>query len=89
MDKESKAQIMTQWAGKEGDTGSATVQIALLTARINHLTEHLRSNKNDKHTRRGLMAMVNRRRKLMNYLNRTDKDSYKALRDKLGIRHSV
>jgi small subunit ribosomal protein S15 len=88
MDKEQKQQIIAEWAIKEGDTGSSDVQIALLSARINHLTDHLRSNKHDKHTRRGLMAMVNTRRKLLNYLRRTDPERYTAIRDKLSIRHN-
>jgi len=88
MDKEQKQAIIAEWAIKEGDTGSSDVQIAILSARISHLTEHLRANKHDKHTRRGLMAMVNTRRKLLNYLRRTEPARYAAIRDKLNIRHS-
>jgi small subunit ribosomal protein S15 len=70
----------------ETDTGSADVQIALLTRRINALAEHLRSNKHDNHSRRGLLKMVGRRRRLLNYLSRTEHDRYLALIADLGLR---
>ena len=70
----------------EGDTGSPEVQIALLTARINHLTEHLKTNKQDNHSRRGLFKMVGRRRNLLAYLQKTDIERYRAIVAKLGLR---
>ncbi len=86
MEKELKAQIMKEYATHEGDTGSPEVQIALLTERINHLNEHLKGNKNDHHSRRGLLLMVGHRRGLLDYLKRTDIERYRALIDKLGLR---
>ena len=68
----NKAEIMQTYARHEGDTGSPEVQVALLTARINHLNEHLKSNKNDHHSRRGLLLMVGQRRGLLEYLKKTD-----------------
>ena len=68
------------------DTGSPEVQVALLTARINHLTEHLKTNKNDHHSRRGLLKMVGRRRNLLAYLQKKDIERYRALIAKLGLR---
>jgi len=73
-------------ARHEGDTGSAQVQIAMLTTRINELTEHLRVHKKDHHSRRGLLKMVGRRRRLLNYLQRTDLEGYRALVAQLGLR---
>lgn len=70
----------------ENDTGSPEVQVALLTARIVHLTEHFKTHKKDHHSRRGLLMMVNRRRSLLDYLHRKDADRYKALIQKLGLR---
>ncbi len=70
----------------ENDTGSPEVQVALLTARIVHLTEHFKTHKKDHHSRRGLLMMVNRRRSLLDYLHRKDADRYKALIEKLGPR---
>ena len=70
----------------ENDTGSPEVQVALLTARIAHLTEHFKIHKKDHHGRRGLLMMVNRRRSLLDYLHRKDADRYKALIEKLGLR---
>ena len=73
--------------GKHGtDTGSAHVQVALLTTRINELTEHLREHKHDHHSRRGLLKLVGRRRRLLNYLQRTDLEGYRALIKELGLR---
>ncbi|KPN20007.1 MULTISPECIES: 30S ribosomal protein S15 [Luteimonas] len=70
----------------DNDTGSPEVQVALLTARIVHLTEHFKTHKKDHHSRRGLLMMVNRRRSLLDYLHRKDADRYKALIEKLGLR---
>ena len=86
MDKEKKAQIMKQFARHEGDTGSPEVQVALLTARINHLNEHLKINKKDHHSRRGLLKMVGRRRNLLDYLIQKDIERYRVIIEKLGIR---
>ena len=69
------------------DTGSARVQVAMLTERINYLTEHFRSHKKDHHGRRGLLKMVGRRRRLLNYLKRTDVDAYRSLVQELGLRY--
>ncbi|MBQ9949657.1 MAG: 30S ribosomal protein S15 [Clostridia bacterium] len=82
----SKAEIMAEYAVHEGDTGSPEVQIALLTARINHLNEHLKVNKNDHHSRRGLLKMVGKRRSLLNYLTKEDINRYRAIIAKLGLR---
>ncbi len=81
-----KAAIMQEHARHEGDTGSPEVQIALLTARINHLNEHLKEHKKDHHSRRGLLLMVGQRRGLLDYLKGTDIESYRALIAKLGLR---
>ena len=82
----SKQEIIQAYARKEGDTGSPEVQVALLTARINHLNEHLKANKNDNHSRRGLLKMVSERKKLLAYLKEEDLDRYTALIQKLGLR---
>ena len=87
MTKERKAEIMQQFATHEGDTGSPEVQIALLTERINHLSEHLKLNKKDHHSRRGLLQMVGRRRGLLNYLKEKDIERYRKLIAELGLRH--
>jgi small subunit ribosomal protein S15 len=80
-------QAVVQQFGKDGsDTGSTEVQIALLTRRINHLTEHLREHKGDHHSRRGLLMLVGQRRRLLNYLGRKDLDRYRALIKELGLR---
>ncbi len=84
--KEQKQQIITENAMHEGDTGSPEVQIAILTARINHLNEHLKLNNNDHHSRRGLLKMVGQRRSLLAYLQKKDINRYRAIIDKLGIR---
>ena len=81
-----KTAIIAEYATHEGDTGSPEVQVALLTARINHLNEHLRDNKNDHHSRRGLLLMVGQRRGLLDYLKRKDIERYRALVAKLGLR---
>lgn len=81
-----KAGIVAEFQRAQGDTGSPEVQVALLTARINELTGHFKANKKDHHSRRGLLRMVSRRRKLLDYLKRTNADSYTALIAKLGLR---
>lgn len=86
MDKEQKAGIIAQYATHEGDTGSPEVQIALLTFRINHLTEHLKIHNKDHHSRRGLLQMVGSRRSLLNYLKDLDIERYRQLVVKLDIR---
>ena len=84
--KEEKQQIITTYAIKEGDTGSPEVQIAILTSRINTLTEHLKVNKKDHHSRRGMLKMVGHRRNLLNYLQKKDINRYRAIIEKLGLR---
>ena len=84
--KEKKTAIMNEYARTPGDTGSPEVQVAVLTARINELTEHLKKNKQDNHSRRGLYMMVGRRRGLLDYLKSKDINAYRALIEKLGIR---
>ena len=81
-----KAQIVQDYQRAAADTGSPEVQVALLTARINDLTEHFKVNKKDHHSRRGLLKMVSRRRKLLDYLKRTNLEGYKTLIDRLGLR---
>jgi small subunit ribosomal protein S15 len=83
---EQKQQIVTKHGRAPGDTGSAEVQIALLTARINELTEHLREHRKDHHSRRGLLMLVGKRRRLLNYLQRADLDRYRTLIKELGLR---
>ena len=84
--KDKKAQVILDNATHEGDTGSPEVQIAILTARINELTEHLRVHKHDNHSRRGLLMMVGKRRSMLDYLAKKDINRYRALIAKLGIR---
>ena len=84
--KSKKKKIIKKYARHEGDTGSPEVQIAVLTKRINDLTEHLRSNKKDHHSRRGLLKMVGQRRSLLNYLIKIDIERYRAIIAELGIR---
>ena len=86
MTQEEKQAIIAQYATHEGDTGSPEVQIAVLTYRIKNLTEHLRANKQDNHSRRGLQKMVGHRRNLLNYLEKTDIARYRSLVEKLGLR---
>ncbi|RKX52688.1 MAG: 30S ribosomal protein S15 [Thermotoga sp.] len=86
LDPERKAEIIKEFQIHEGDTGSVEVQVAILTARIKHLTEHLKKHPKDFHSRRGLMKMVGRRRKLLKYLRRTKPESYRELIKKLGLR---
>jgi len=83
---EKTREIVTQFGANESDTGNTRVQIALLTQRINDLTEHLRSNKKDHHSRRGLLMLVGRRRRLLNYLQKKDLEGYRALIKELGLR---
>ena len=82
----TKSEIIAAFAQHEGDTGSPEVQIALLTARINHLNEHLKTHKKDHHSRRGLLLMVGQRRGLLEYLKKTDIERYRALIAKLNLR---
>ena len=84
--KEKKTAIINEYARKPGDTGSPEVQVAVLTARINELTEHLKENQKDHHSRRGMLKMVGQRRGLLAYLKKTDIERYRALIEKLGIR---
>ena len=84
--KEEKIAIMQEYATHEGDTGSPEVQIAILTYRIANLTEHLKGNHKDNHSRRGLFKMVGHRRNLLNYLQKVDIERYRAIIEKLGLR---
>ncbi len=84
--KEKKTEIINQYGRKPGDTGSPEVQIAVLTTRIQELTEHLKANPKDHHSRRGLLKMVGRRRGLLAYLKKNDIEGYRELIAKLGIR---
>ena len=84
--KEKKTAIINEYARKEGDTGSPEVQIAILTARIEELTEHLKNNQKDHHSRRGLLKMVGQRRNLLAYLKKTDIERYRSLIERLGLR---
>lgn len=86
MDKTTKTKIIKDFGHKEGDTGSSEVQIALLSTKINELTDHLRANKKDNSSRRGLIAMVNKRRKLLAYLKKEKMASYNDITEKLKIR---
>jgi small subunit ribosomal protein S15 len=83
---EAKREIVQKFGKTESDTGSPEVQIALLTARINHLTEHLREHKHDHHSRRGLLMLVGQRRRLLNYLQRHHLDRYRTVIGELGLR---
>ena len=83
---DQKLEVVKQFGKSDGDTGSPEVQIALLTRRINHLTEHLREHKHDHHSRRGLLMLVGQRRRLLNYLGRKDIERYRALIQELGLR---
>lgn len=84
--KEKKAELIAAYGRTPNDTGSPEVQIAILTFRINELTEHLKNNPKDHHSRRGLLQMVGHRRGLLDYLRKTDLDGYRVLIEKLGIR---
>jgi small subunit ribosomal protein S15 len=83
---ERKREIVARFGAGERDTGNTKVQVALLTERINHLTEHLREQKKDHHSRRGLLMLVGRRRRFLDYLRRTDLEGYRALIKELGLR---
>ncbi len=86
LDIANKAQVVGEYQRAAGDTGSPEVQVALLTARINGLTGHFKANAKDHHSRRGLLRMVSRRRKLLDYLKRTNAASYRTLIERLGLR---
>jgi len=86
MTPEIKADIIKKYARAEGDTGSPEVQVAILSGRINHLTEHFKEHKKDNHSRRGLLKMVSQRRRLLDYLKSRDEGRYKALIEDLGLR---
>ena len=86
MTKERKQEVISSFKRDEKDTGSPEVQIALLTERINELTEHLKIHKKDNHSRRGLLKMVGKRRNLLNYLAKKDEDRYKTIVEKLNLR---
>lgn len=86
MDAETKKTIIEEYAKTPGDTGSPDVQIALLTKRIAHLTEHLKEHKGDHHSRRGLMLLVGQRRRLLNYVAKQDVEHYRSLIARLGLR---
>jgi len=83
---ERKQVLIKEYATKEGDTGSPEVQVAILTERITNLTEHFKSHKKDNHSRRGLLAMVSQRRRLLDYVKRIEEARYKTLIERLGIR---
>lgn len=83
---EQKSQVVADYQRAQGDTGSPEVQVALLTARINDLTGHFKEHVKDHHSRRGLLRMVSRRRKLLDYLKRTNVDGYRSLIERLGLR---
>jgi small subunit ribosomal protein S15 len=83
---EEKREIVTRFGKGENDTGATEVQVALLTRRINHLTEHLRTHKHDHHSRRGLLMLVGQRRRFLNYLQKRDLEGYRALVRELGLR---
>ena len=84
--KDRKQELIDRFGRSAGDTGSAEVQVALLTERINELTEHLRTHRKDHHSRRGLLMLVGRRRRLLRYLERSDVDRYRAVVAELGLR---
>ena len=84
--KEEKSKVIAEYATHEGDTGSPEVQIAILTKRINDLTEHLKTHKKDHHSRRGLLKMVGQRRNLLNYVMKKDIERYRSISARLGIR---
>ena len=85
LEKEEKVKILKEFAQHEGDTGSPEVQVALLTERIKRLTDHLKGHQQDVHSRRGLLQMVNKRRRILMYLTRKDPDRYKSIVQKLGL----
>jgi small subunit ribosomal protein S15 len=81
-----KQQIIAEYGSAAGDTGSAEVQVAMLSRRISDLTEHLKTHKHDHHSRRGLLLLVGQRRRLLNYLHRTDISRYRSIIERLGLR---
>ncbi|MBI3620552.1 30S ribosomal protein S15 [Candidatus Roizmanbacteria bacterium] len=83
---DDKQKIIEQYAQKKGDTGSPEVQVALLTQKINRLTEHLEENQKDNHSRRGLLKVIAKRRRILNYLQKLDEKRYKKLIEKLGLK---
>ncbi len=85
-DAEAKARIVSEYARSDSDTGSPEVQVALLTGRIQHLTDHFKVHKGDHHSRRGLLRLVNQRRSLLDYLRKKDIERYRSLIDRLGLR---
>ncbi len=86
IDAETKKKIIAEYATVEGDTGSPEVQVALLTRRISHLTEHMKAHKHDHHTRRGLLLLVGQRRRLLNYMQKEDINRYRSIVERLGLR---
>jgi len=86
LDQETKTKIIDEYKATDGDTGSPEVQVAILSERINTLTDHFKAHVKDNHSRRGLLKMVSQRRQLLDYLKRTDEARYKSIIDKLGIR---
>ncbi len=87
--KEQKAELIKQYGKSESDSGSAEVQVAILTARIKELTEHMKSHKKDFHTRRGLLMLVGKRRRLLSYIKKNDIENYRSLIKSLGIRDNI
>ena len=87
--KEKTAELIKEFGKGDGDSGSAEVQVAILTERIRNLTEHLKVHKNDNHTRRGLMQLIGKRRGLLKYIKNRDIEEYRALIKKLGIRDNI
>jgi len=87
--KERKAELIKEFGGTDKNTGSPDVQVALLSERINHLTEHLKGHKKDHHSRRGLLLMVAQRQKLLKYISAQDVGQYRKLAEKLGIRQKI
>jgi len=87
LSSEEKKSIVSEYATREGDTGSPEVQVALLTKRISDLTEHMKANKHDYHSQRGLLLMIGKRRRLLDYLKKEDINRYRSLIERLGLRH--
>ena len=86
LDAATKKQIISEFGQKEGDTGSPEVQVAMLSRRISDLTEHLKTHKHDHHSRRGLLLLVGQRRRLLNYLQKTEIERYRSIVERLGLR---
>ena len=86
IDAAAKKKVIDEYATSEGDTGSPEVQVALLTKRISHLTEHLKEHKHDHHSRRGLLLLVGQRRRLLNYMQKEDINRYRSIVERLGLR---